>query len=352
MGTGERLGLDFLLGSAQRPNRIQCGPEGAQDTPRSRHVPMKHDWTGVAQGQPQHYHHQDLNNPPLGYTLGMSLGGGLGGVGEASSEDTGGPSPRVEDGSENVYASMPVKNCPPTCPLDGLLLDFLYERRQRAAEGLPAQEIIGPKYPSVSSLLNPANSQFSHPLSKVFTDILQTFPNLSGLPERVAVLYAMFLFMRWQISPTQENYDRLPPWMAPQPTQLDTLHPAWFDHLPFPQMRNRLIHLYTQNHPQYHHHHHQAGLDDDGSSDGGLHFDNFFIPFTTTLSLNWPYEETDALLQSPDSDEVLINPVFERHLRRLENWTLGDAFAHALPALQGTYNLKSESANMAIRLAQ
>lgn len=37
----------------------------------------------------------------------------------------------------------------------------------------------------------------------------------------------------------------------------------------------------------------------------------------------------------------MINPVFERHLRRQENWTLGDAFAKALPILDGTYNLKS-----------
>lgn len=69
-------------------------------------------------------------------------------------------------------------------------------------------------------------------------------------------------------------------------------------------------------------------------------FDNFFVPFTTTLSLNWPYEETDTLLQVPDSDEVLINPVFERHLRRLENWTLGQAFNQTFPKLRETYNLK------------
>jgi len=39
---------------------------------------------------------------------------------------------------------------------------------------------------------------------------------------------------------------------------------------------------------------------------------------------------------------LVINPVFERHLRRLENWSLGPAFAKAFPGLEGTYWLKSE----------
>jgi hypothetical protein len=71
-------------------------------------------------------------------------------------------------------------------------------------------------------------------------------------------------------------------------------------------------------------------------------FENFFIPFTTTLSLNWLYEPTDTLLSSADGEELMINPVFERHLRRLENWSLGHAFAIAFPGLQDTYRLKIE----------
>ena len=82
-------------------------------------------------------------------------------------------------------------------------------------------------------------------------------------------------------------------------------------------------------------------------------FDNFFIPFTGTLSLNWPYEPTDALLNSgsgnggsglgfSEEGELLINPVFERHLRRLENWSLGPQFASAFPGLRDTFRVKTE----------
>ena len=218
----------------------------------------------------------------------------------------------------NAHSAL-VRNTAPTCTLDGILLDFLAERQQRAAEGVSNQKLVGPAYPSVSSLLNPERSLYSHPLSKVFTDILSTFPDLSALPEQVAVLYIMFLVMRWQISPTQETYDRLPDWVTPRPSQLFTPHPAWVDHLPWPRMRDRMVHLYPS-----------------------IALENFFVPYTTTLSLNWPYDPSDTLLSLPDSDELSINPVFERHLRDLSNWTLGPAFAKAFPLLAETTKIKAE----------
>ncbi|KAB5582684.1 BZIP transcription factor [Coniochaeta sp. 2T2.1] len=342
----ERLGLDFLLDHPdQQVARIQNGVNGAQDSPQFNHVPMKHDWaTGVMQQAAQQSH------PSRG--------------GQAPNNNTTLPSSSSYSPPDTTYAgfSAPVKNCPPTCPLDSLLLDFLHERHQRAAEGLSAQEIIGPRYPSVSSLLNPSVSRYSHPLSKVFTDILQTFPDLSALPERVAVLYIMFLIMRWQISPTRENYDRLPDWATPRPSQLFTPHPAWMDHLPFPRMREKLVRDYygpqptnsttggggggTSSSP----HSGSGGIDPSGGDN--FPFENFFIPYTTTLCLNWPYEAIDVLLQSPDTEELMVNPVFERHLRRLENWTLGDAFAKAFPGLVDTFNYKSESADGAVKLTR
>lgn len=214
----------------------------------------------------------------------------------------------------------PVRNIAPTCPLDGLLLDFLAERKERAAEGVSSQKLLGPNYPSVSSLLNPERSIYSHPVSKVLTDILSTFPDLSALPEQVAVLYIMFLIMRWQICPTQETYNRLPEWISPRPSQLFIPHPAWVDQLPWPRMRDRMVHLYPS-----------------------IALEHFFIPYTTTLSLNWPYDPSDTLLSLPDSDELSINPVFERHLRDLNNWSLGPAFAKAFPALAETTRIKPES---------
>lgn len=288
----ERLGLDFLLDSTQRVNKIPNGVNGSHESPTSYpHQPPQRS----ERGSPAHRRSNST-----------------------SSHGNYAPSPAPHD--QVAGHNAPIRNGPPTCPLDSLLLDFLHERQQQAADGVETPKLVGPAYPSVSSLLNPSRAATSHPLSKVFTDILATFPDLSTLPEKVAVLYIMFLLMRWQISPTQENYDRLPDWITPRPSQLFTAHPAWIDHLPWPKMRDHLVRNYNPR---------------------DYLFDNFFIPFTTTLSLNWPYEPTDTLLAaSTDEGDVVINPVFERHLRRLENWSLGGTFRNAFPGLVDTYRLK------------
>jgi len=288
----ERLGLEFLLDGSQRISKIPNGVNGNHESPTSY--------------PPQPPQRSELSSPIHRRSNSMSSHG------VAAS-----PSSNDQVAGHNA----PIRNGPPTCPLDSLLLDFLHERQQQAADGVETPKLVGPAYPSVSSLLNPARAATSHPLSKVFTDILATFPDLSTLPEKVAVLYIMFLLMRWQISPTQENYDRLPDWIAPRPSQLFTSHPAWIDHLPWPKMRDHLVRNYNPR---------------------DYLFDNFFIPFTTTMSVNWPYEPTDTLLAAGSGEEgdVVINPVFERHLRRLENWSLGTAFKTAFPGLVDTYRLK------------
>lgn len=314
----ERLGLEFLLDGAQRVNKMpNCvNSNGAHDSPTS--YPHHQSHRDSARDSPVHHRSSSIGSHGGSYTAGTPQ-----------------PPPSNELSGHNA----PIRNGPPTCPLDSLLLDFLHERQALQADGASAPILVGPAYPSVSSLLNPARAATAHPLSKVFTDILATFPDLSTLPEKVAVLYIMFLIMRWQISPTQENYDRLPDWVAPRPSQLFTSHPAWIDHLPWPKMRDHLVRHYSPR---------------------DYLFDNFFIPFTTTLSLNWPYEPTDVLLSVKEGregstgpavgggahdgmgDDLVINPVFERHLRRLENWSLGTNFARAFPSLEGTYRLKVE----------
>jgi hypothetical protein len=270
-GSEERLGFNFLLNSPQHFHKVDMA-RGSAD---------------------QHYH--DLNSSPRPAA----------------------PSPL--DQQSSLAYTTPVRNVAPTCPLDSILLDFLHLRQREAVQGVSKQRLLGPPYPSVSSLLNPEKSVYSHPISKVFTDILRTFPDISSLPEQVAVLYMMFILMRWQIYSTQENYERLPDWLTPRPSQLLTPHPAWIDYLPWPRMRDRLVMSY-HDYP----------------------FENWFIPFTRTLSVNWPYEATDCLLSTGDSDELVINPVFERHFRNLANWSLGPAFAEAYPWLVEATRIKRD----------
>lgn len=274
-GNDEKLGLGFLLGSSQNVPKVKDFRQSPN--PPSASGQMRYQQAPVSGG-----------TNPFG------------------------------DSHMKPY-SIPVRNVEPTCPMDGILLDFLHTRQREAADGVSTRQLVGPPYPSVSSLLNPAKSAFSHPLSKVFTDVLSTFPGISTIPEQVAVLYIMFLIMRWQIYPTRENYDRLPEWVTPRASQLITPHPAWMDYLPWPRMRDRMIASYAD-----------------------FDFMNWFLPYTTGISINWPYEPTDALLSTPGSEELTINPVFERHLRDLNNWSLGPAFAKAYPSLVDTTKIKPD----------
>lgn len=120
-----------------------------------------------------------------------------------------------------------------TCPLDAILLDAVGERNRARAAGTPPPEVVGPMYPNWNHLLNKNTSTPNHPVSKLIIDICRTFPDLRKLPEQVAVIYIMFLITRWEVEPTRENYERLPEWVRPLPSQLFTPHPCWLDYLPW-----------------------------------------------------------------------------------------------------------------------
>ena len=72
-------------------------------------------------------------------------------------------------------------------------------------------------------------------------------------------------------------------------------------------------------------------------------FEDFFVPYTTTLSLNWHLPPDCVLIRSTssDGDTLDINPAFEHHLRDLHNWSLGTRFAQTFPHLvDGTVRIK------------
>ncbi|KAK4644655.1 hypothetical protein QC761_306800 [Podospora bellae-mahoneyi] len=299
----DRLGLEFLLDPAQKIARIHQNAAAAASTQYHHQVPLLIPPTQTPFPKP-------TQPPPLPQHQ---------------------PREEEEDDEEDFF-TLPL-NSPPTCPLDSILLDFLSERRHLLS--LPsshANDVLGPPYPSISSLLNPSTP--SHPLSKVFTDILARFPGLSRLPERAAVLYLMFLLMRWQVSPTRENWERIPEYFRPGGLQRRKRHPAWVDYIPWGGMRERIVQMC-----------------DDDTEEGGIEFENFFIPFTGTLRVGWGEEGEGeggcVLLRQKEKggvagvgDGMVINPAFEAHVRRLESWSLGGEFERAFPGLGGTYKLR------------
>lgn len=203
-----------------------------------------------------------------------------------------------------------VKHVPATCPLDDLLLKFVAERKMRAAEGVPLSELAEPADPDVSGMLRPERIPYLHPISRIMTDILGKFPSVSNLPERVVALYVMYVVLRWQVAPTQESYDRLPEWMRPTPVQLSVPHPIWIDYLAWLRIRDTI-----------------------GADYHDYPFDDWFIPFTSSFSINWLYNDNDTVLSKPGSDEMTVAPLFEQHLRELNNWSVGPPVVKAFPTL-------------------
>ena len=257
-----------------------------------------------------------------------------------------------------MWARLP-ENQLPTCPLDSLLSDFIADCQSRLRNGSTKQEILGPEYPNFGALLDTSISprRLCHPVSALLIDILSKFPDINPLAEKVGVLLIMFVVMRWFICPCAPCYERLPEWVRPIAEQLERPHATWVDNVPWyvddpfemlnpvtrelvalfvaagfgggradtiyahktdfsrPQLRRRLI-----------------------TTGAPVKFEEFFVPFTTTLSLNWPYPNDQVLFINPTSDAtapgaVRINPLFETHLRDIRNWSLGSNFQSTFPDL-------------------
>jgi hypothetical protein len=206
-----------------------------------------------------------------------------------------------------------------TCPLDYLLGDFIKTRRAQIAAGAPLSQVIGPEKPSLLSLTHPEIKRSpADCLTPLLLDILSKFPDIDRDPERLAVLYGMYYITRWFLCPCQDCLDRCPTWTCPIPEASEHPHAVWIDYLPWPSMRRKLILARTP-----------------GTQ---INFDDFFVSFTYTMNVNWPYPQSSCIITTPSSVPgepplVELHPTFVEHIRRLENWSIGPEFVSAFPEL-------------------
>jgi Domain of unknown function (DUF3425) len=121
-----------------------------------------------------------------------------------------------------------------TCHFDHLLLNYLRDSQSRIARGeSTCADEAGPEDPDFNILVDSHTRHKPHQLSRLFTDILKTFPDLKYLPEQIAVVYILYLNARWLIDPSKENYERLPDWIKPTCEQLLQPHSFWLDSIPW-----------------------------------------------------------------------------------------------------------------------
>ena len=209
-----------------------------------------------------------------------------------------------------------------TCPLDHLVGSFVQERRAQFASGAPLSQVIGPDKPSLISMVHPEaepkRGAVTDSLTPLLLNILSKFPDIDRDPERLAVLYGMYYLARWFVCPCKSCLEDCPVWARPLPEADENQHAVWIDYLPWPNMRRK---LYLARTP--------------GTRP---HFEDWFVNFTRTLSVNWPYPPSSCLNITPSSTpgelpSIELSRAFIDHVTRLENWSIGPAFVSEFPEL-------------------
>ncbi|CAI7650581.1 unnamed protein product [Penicillium crustosum] len=178
---------------------------------------------------------------------------------------------------------------------DQILLDFIASRQSMLARGISPATVLGPEQLCPRDLLEPRTVEStSHAISRVMADVLTTFPHVN-LPEKLAFMYLMHLTTRWQVSPNDGSYARMPVWLRPTVTQITVPHAAWIDNIPWPRVRDILI----QKPDRY-------------------PFAVFSELYSQYVSINWPFDPEDIVVDTGDGPS--LNTIFEKHIQRLSNW--------------------------------
>ncbi|KAG8627113.1 hypothetical protein KVT40_004596 [Elsinoe batatas] len=204
----------------------------------------------------------------------------------------------------------------PSNPIDTALLGLISSRRNALQSGESIQSVLGPPLPNFAALVSLHSPQSQHPLVSGISLLISEQMSTSDLPNRVAMMYTTYFLLQWMISPSQEMYERLPPWLRPTAMQLqpEHQHSIWIDLLPWPQLRDKVL-----------------------TNPSSYPF-SFFYSFTSQLGLNFPYDPSLCLQKGggastpvspsdsesdPETEEIYhINPIFEAHLRDLGNWSM------------------------------
>ncbi|KAF2799155.1 hypothetical protein K505DRAFT_321314 [Melanomma pulvis-pyrius CBS 109.77] len=196
----------------------------------------------------------------------------------------------------------------PSCRLDTVILELFRSSRQRS-EKIP--EFTGPVFPSIGSLLNPESGSDYSPISNAIGVHGRVTMAMPSLELKIAIMYNMCVYLRWLITPTKQNYEAMPEYLRPLEVQLTIPHPAWIDVIVWPEARERIIRCMDWT-----------------------EFEILRAIGNHDMSINWPHG-LHTVFSASEPGDMRMNPSFERHIRRLENWTMGGKVAERFPFMEG-----------------
>ncbi|KAI9724678.1 MAG: hypothetical protein M1828_003547 [Chrysothrix sp. TS-e1954] len=270
------------------------------------------------------------------------------------------PYPLASPQSKPRWARTP-QHIDSQCSLDNIFDDFIKASRGRLNDGVPLDDLVPRDIDfkplvyggrTVTDETTPAQSS----LALLLADVMKGFSNVDGWPEKIGKVVMCFYYLRWYLSPTQENYEMMPAYMRPVEEQLQIRHPIWMDMVPWPALRAKIVRIVPS-----------------------FPLVDFFPPYTLTLCLNWPYgaDAIGCLTAGPghtdnrsssttsyrsgsassskldsglpadwpskeDDRELRVTPMYWSHVNQLENWSLGKNFGQSIPQLAGTYRIKEK----------
>jgi hypothetical protein len=61
-------------------------------------------------------------------------------------------------------------------------------------------------------------------------------------------------------------------------------------------------------------------------------FEKFSEVYSQTVTVNWPFDTADVVVKIGALDaDVILNPLFEKHIRKISNWTVSPSFGRHFP---------------------
>jgi hypothetical protein len=233
------------------------------------------------------------------------------------------PPMQVTDGSSpNVVApheAIPLNTAPSTMS-DQILQTFAEARWEAYTFRSHARVEAYPEKPDLSALFDGRPNRIIDDTSAVVGDIVRSYTEINTLPKQVAVHYIMSTLMKWQVLRNKASYDQIPEWLRPLPCQVQKAHASWIDRVPWPNVRQYLI-----DHPD-------------------IFFDDFAGAYSTSFRIRWDYDPSHVIITTAAADGggILINPIYEEHIRQLRNWTVGDVFRRKFPELSTLVDVYSQ----------
>ncbi|KAF2735569.1 hypothetical protein EJ04DRAFT_576053 [Polyplosphaeria fusca] len=231
-----------------------------------------------------------------------------------------GSSPVVPPGTLMPFEAVPL-NTSPTTMSDQILQTFVESRWEAYAFQTAGRVESYPDKPDLSALFDGRPNRRVDDTSAVVGDIVRSYTEIDTLPKQVAVHFCMSTLMKWQVLRTKQSFEQMPCWLRPEAAQLQKPHASWIDRIPWPKLR-----LYLIEHTE-------------------VEFDDYASAYSTSFSIRWDYDPNHVIITTAEGDRegILINPIYEEHIRQLKNWTVGGVFRRKFPEMAAIIDSYSEA---------